>query len=114
VSLVGLTTQRNGNNRYVAFTRKSDEVAKEISCFIRDAEKIDTSHMEDAIISGVLYYADERKNDIKLDSVDGQKYNVRVPKGLMADIVKPYWGDEVTIKGKKQGKVILFESLKSE
>jgi len=109
VSLVGLTTTKNGNDNMVAFTRATEEIR--ITPIIHN---LDISAMEEFIICGKLEYADAKKSDIKLVTDEGESYTICVPKGLLSDIVKPYWEQYVTIKGKKQEKKIFFEDLQAE
>ena len=109
VSLVGLTAIRNGNDNKVAFTRTTEEI--KIAPIVHN---LDVSSMEEIIICGKLDYADASKSDIKLKAEDGESYTIYVPKGLLADIVKPYWEQYVTIKGKRQDKKIFFEDLQVE
>jgi hypothetical protein len=106
VSLVGLTTSKDGSDNSIAFTRTSDEIR--IAPIIH---KMDVSDMEEVIVTGQLNYASATKGDIRLDADDGLSYSISVPKGVLADIVKPYWEQFVTIKGKKQEKRIFFEDL---
>jgi hypothetical protein len=109
VSLVGLTAIRNGNDNKVAFTRTTEEI--KLAPIVHN---LDVSSMEEIIICGKLDYADANKSDIKLKAEDGESYTIYVPKGLLADIVKPYWEQYVTIKGKRQEKKIFFEDLQVE
>jgi hypothetical protein len=106
VSLVGLTTSKRGIDNTVAFIRPTDEI--EIAPIIHTAN---VSEMENVDISGKLTYADANKGDIKLEIGKGESYTVLVPKGILADIVKPYWEQYVTIRGRKQGDKIFFEDL---
>jgi hypothetical protein len=107
VSLVGLTASKNNNT--VAFTRATKEIA--IAPIIHN---IDVSNMEDIVISGKLNYADANKSAIKLETDDGESYTICVPKGVLADIVRPYWEQDVTITGKRQDKKIFFEDIQTE
>jgi hypothetical protein len=109
VSLVGFTTSKNGNDNTVAFTRSAEEI--KIAQIIHS---IDVSEMEDVVISGKLTYADASKSDIRLRTEKGESYTVFVPKGILADIVRPYWEQYVTIQGRKQGNKIFFEDLQLE
>ena len=108
VSLVGLTAIRNGNDNKVAFTRTTEEI--KIAPIIHN---LDVSNMEEIIIHGKLEYANANTDDIRLRTEE-ELYTICVPKGLLADIVKPYWEQHVTIKGKKQDKKIFFEDLQVE
>ncbi|MDR2501248.1 MAG: hypothetical protein LBD37_09285 [Treponema sp.] len=109
VSLVGLTTSKKGDNNMVAFTRPTEEI--KIAPIIH---KIDVSEMEDTLICGKLNYADANKSDIRLETDDGESYTISVPKGVLADIVRPYWEQYVTISGKRQDKKIFFEDIQTE
>jgi len=109
ISLVGLTTQKNGNENMVSFTRLTEEI--NLTPIIHTE---DVSEMEDILITGKLNYANATTSDIKLKTDDGDQYTIIIPKGLLADIVKPYWEQYVTIKGKKQEKKIFFEDLQGE
>jgi hypothetical protein len=109
ISLVGLTTQKNGDENMVSFTRLTDEI--NLTPIIHTE---DVSEMEDIIITGKLNYANAATSDIKLKTDDGDQYTIIIPKGLLADIVKPYWEQYVTIRGKKQEKKVFFEDLQVE
>jgi len=109
ISLVGLTTQKNGNENMIYFTRLSDEI--KLAPIIH---KENVSDMEDVFITGKLIYANAPTSDIRLTTDNGEQYTIIVPKGLLADIVRPYWEQNVTIKGKKQEKKIYFEDLQVE
>jgi hypothetical protein len=106
VSLVGLTTSKKGIDNTVAFIRPTDEI--KIAPILY---KINVSEMEDVVISGKLTYADAAKSDIRLRTAQGELYTVFVPKGILADIVKPYWEQDVTIRGRREENKIFFEDL---
>jgi hypothetical protein len=109
VNLVGLTTTRNGDDNMVAFTRLNEEI--KIAPIIHN---LDVSEMEEIVISGTLEYANAPKGDIRLKTEENEYYTIYVPKGLLADIVKPYWEENVTIRGRRQDKKIFFEDLQVE
>jgi hypothetical protein len=109
VSLVGLTTSKKDVDNTVAFTRPAAEI--EITPIVH---AVNTSEMQTVDISGKLTYADAKKSDIKLEAKNGESYTVLVPKGILADIVKPYWEQDVTIRGRKQENKIFFEDLHLE
>lgn len=106
ISLVGLTASQKGIETTVAFTRPTEKI--NIAPMIH---KADVSALEEIVVTGKLNYANASDNDIKLESTDGQIYTIFVPKGFLADIVKPYWEENVTIKGKRQDKKIFYEDL---
>lgn len=109
VSLVGLTALKEGKDNTVAFTRSADEI--KIAPIIHN---INVSEMEDILVTGKLTYANAANNDIKLVTNENESYTIFVPKGLLADIVKPYWEQIVTIRGRKQERKIYFEDLQVE
>ena len=55
-------------------------------------------------VSGMLRFADAgagNRNLIKLVNEEGPSYDIRVPVGLMDDIVRPMWNLHVTVRGSK-------------
>jgi len=55
-------------------------------------------------LTGRLEYADERseaKNSIRLTGERGQEHKIVVPRGMMADIVKPLWGSVVEVRAER-------------
>ena len=81
---------------------------------LSDIHNIDVSEMEDILIYGKLDYADASKGDIRLKTDEGESYIIFVPKVILADIVKLYWEQYVTIRGRKQDKKIFFKDLQAE
>jgi hypothetical protein len=69
-------------------------------------------------ITGRLRFASEleQQNEIRLEPDSGDApMRVRVPDGLMSDIVKPLWGERVTIEGMRRGEeILLMRILKAE
>src|SRR5207248_2894292 len=61
-------------------------------------EKPDVEAVE---VTGTLKFADSRKNtnEIQIISAGGVRHTVIVPPGMMSDIVKPLWDEEVTVTG---------------
>ncbi|MCY4073286.1 MAG: hypothetical protein OXG60_18495 [Chloroflexi bacterium] len=51
-------------------------------------------------VVGELQYADATKNQVKLFDDDGKWWQIVVPEGLAEDVVKPYFGDRVQVKGR--------------
>jgi hypothetical protein len=65
-------------------------------------------------VRGTLKYADHRKEDapeIRLIDAEGKSYRVQVPAGMMTDIVRPLWEDEVIVTGVSRRAVIVLESI---
>lgn len=112
VSFVGFTSNIAGRQKKVALTRtrrqapaiqKPDEVPE------------DTVSNEPITVSGTLRFADDLKNTpgtIKLESEHGgEVYTIIVPEGWMDDIVRPQWGNTVTIEGYKTIEGIHLEDI---
>lgn len=104
IKLFGITSILNGKERRVQLTSKKSEISSII-------EKTEYSYEEQArgnktieknAITGVLSAADNL-GKVKITSSDGERTTIIVPDGL-ADIVKTYWEEEVTIRFKSSGK----------
>jgi len=65
---------------------------------------------------GRLKYADERDQDkqrVQLVSKE-RSITIYVPEGMMADIVSPYWGREVTVLARLDRKRLVLESIRGK
>lgn len=103
ISLVGLTTLRNGEQRNVALTRTRNTVSLLPPL---PPEQEEERHVK---VSGTLRQAAYTKREqgrLQLDGSDGTKYRIIVPEGMMDDIVKPLWNDEVEVFGIQRDKGI--------
>ena len=98
---IRFSANTNGSTRDVTFTRP----ASTISPVVRTSLDTGAEFVE---VSGTLRYADASSNSghnrIKLIEDNGQLHNVRVPAGLMTDIVRPMWNSQVTVVGARSGK----------
>lgn len=108
VKTVGFTTTRGARERTVRLTRHSDDIltAVEAPPLKASAERI--------TITGELQFADGRSTSkcrIRVVEQDGTQHNVLVPEGLMADIVRPLWGERVSVTGTKGRKGIKLEDI---
>lgn len=100
VTLVGLTTVQHGDERKLAVVRPKQEIsvgtrndrADEGGAFVQ--------------VRGRLLLADATKatGRIKLIDEQGKSYNIVVPEGMMNDIVRPLWNDNVVVSGNRVGK----------
>ena len=106
VKLVGFTVKRNNESKTVPLTKIKTDFQ------IDDIKAIDeATRPENIELIGVLSYADSKKSTIKLTDKDNKDYIVTVPKGLLSDVVKPYFEEEVILKGLKVGKIIELKDL---
>ena len=112
VSMVGLTVHRPGRTRRVAFTRHRRDLSKPIPP-PRPLDDFDEGSDDRIIVRGSLHYANMigRFDTIRLEAQDGSVHEVRVPNGMMTDIVRPLWDDEVIVTGRRQGKRIELEDI---
>lgn len=107
IKTVGLTAARKGAPRRIVLTSSRDQVA-ESSWVTSD------SHAGDWLsIEGELRFADEigRKKEIKLVDANGKAHTVVVPEGMMADIVRPMWGNRVLVRGWRKDKTVQLEQV---
>ncbi|MGP0069162.1 MAG: hypothetical protein ACLQGP_36880 [Isosphaeraceae bacterium] len=104
VRVVGLTVLRQGEERRVALIKKHREP--------RAIRPTDETSIE---IIGRLLFANATsvRKKIKIVSDDGVAHSLDVPEGMMADIVRPLWEDEVRVQGKKRGDTIHLEHIES-
>lgn len=92
---VGLTVFRNGEESAVVLDR--DSLAA-----MRVANESHSSGEEYVTVVGELLLADKikpGKEKIQVLDEDKRKHEIRVPEGLMDDIVRPYWGQMVVVEG---------------
>lgn len=107
IKLVGFTTTRRGNNEAVSLTKISKEVHVDT---IHEVPSVPESEKSIEII-GTLSFADSKMSKIKLTDANKKDYVIIVPKGLLSDIVKPYFEDTVIIKGLQKGKNIELQDI---
>ena len=48
----------------------------------------------------------KRTNEIQIVSAGNVRHSIVVPEGMMSDIVKPLWEEDVTVTGTRKGKKI--------
>ena len=110
VRLVGFTSVRHGVERFVEVTRpKARVVATDSAPEAGKPTKVQ--------VHGVLRFADatQRTGQIKIvEAGTGKLHQVKVPEGMMSDIVKPLWDCEVVITGTIRNRVILLEDIEAQ
>jgi hypothetical protein len=70
-----------------------------------------------AEVRGTLRLADSRSQEagyIELIDTAGTSHRIRVPPGMMCDIVRPLYEDRVVVTGYRQGDAIVLESIEIE
>jgi hypothetical protein len=100
IKLVGLSAQRKGEEKKVAFSRVKKEIIP--SSMLENGETNEKPDKKMVKIKGILTFADAKLKKIKLTTSKGVRWTVEVPEGL-GDIVKPYWEESVIVQGRKTG-----------
>ena len=62
----------------------------------------------------MLRFADatgDESNIIKIVNDEGRRRSVKVPEGMMNDIVRPMWDSKVVIKGLRKGRSIVLQDI---
>ncbi len=101
ITMVGLTTFKDGQERKVSFSRQRDDIPDFSRHLPSDSHLEITDEIKE--VSGVLRYADalSDNSEVKLVVTEGRPWKILVPKGLMEDIVTPHWEKPVNVRGYK-------------
>jgi hypothetical protein len=119
VKSVGFTAVRANAERRVLFTRPRGAIAvpekpkasKEAIPAWSDVQEVEVE------IAGVLLEADGTNADVghvQVRTEDGNTELVIVPRGLMRDIVRPLFDEEVRVVGTRTASGILFKSIRPD
>lgn len=105
VSLVGITAYDGEAERSVEFVRSK----KEIPFPIEDAEdETDGEHVE---VVGTIDWASAQAESVKLTDEQGTRHTIAIDRSLMADVVRPYWEQEVRVSGVRSGNTIRMSDI---
>lgn len=112
VAVVGFTTMRGGTERFVEVSRpRRDIVIPEMGA----SEEPSAGRV---VVRGTLRFADATHGDSgQIKIVDEQGHptvSIKVPEGMMADIVKPLWDSLVVVSGRRVGNVIIMDDIDTE
>jgi hypothetical protein len=112
IELVGFTAVRGGAPTQVQLTYSPSVVP-----FFRDEaqQRADVKPDVDTVeVTGTLKFADSRRktNEIQIISAGNLRHTVVVPAGMMSDIVKPLWAEEVTVTGVQKGRKIHLTQIR--
>lgn len=114
IKLVGLTTIRDGQQNYIEITRPRP---------IRRSTNTPSARRRQrgpVTVVGELRYADSMPKAagsssddvIRLLDSSGAVHRIRVPQGMMTDIVRPLWEDRVAVTGTRQRGVIHLDDIR--
>lgn len=104
VKLVGLTSLAGGIERQVALRQPP----------VKERSHPANGQVSIVEVTGTLRFASsvsDRTPVIKVIDDQGKEHRFKVPKGLMADIIKPYWEERVEVKGEVRGKKIILVDI---
>ena len=107
ISFVGLTSQQGEQERRVQITRYQNTIR-----WIGETETGGGGEM--VTVTGRLLFADSTKgSEGRIDLIDATKerHKIRVPEGMMTDIVRPLYEDEVTVTGVKRKGLIFLQNI---
>ena len=120
VRSVGITARLGGSEMNFVFRRPREELAAAVAPHVEvlpgPPQEI---RVEELVVHvrGRLRFADDTPKHsasptIKIVPETGNESIVQVPEGMMADIVQPFWGQEVVIEGSRGPRgIILLKSI---
>lgn len=109
VRTVGFTALAAGQERRLILARSQAQEPPEFT------QQMINVVSEKVVVRGVLKFADARKEEqgeIRLVDSNNRAHTIRVPAGMMDDIVRPLWDYEVIVTGTKQQRVIILEDIR--
>ena len=110
INQVGFTLRRDNDERSVSVTKP----ASQFPLPPVGGPELAPKEPEAVEIRGLLLYADgtrDGQNRIKIIPGNGKGQFVRVPEGLMDDIVRPMWNSQVVVKALKNGRTIELQEI---
>lgn len=116
VKTVGLTVTRVSGVRTVALKSSKDESDETTALGARQAVAVLEEPERLVTLKGRLLFADEiseRRSKISIVDDEGKEWKIKVPIGLMSDIVRPLWEHEVEVKAKREGKIYVLEDIRA-
>jgi hypothetical protein len=111
VQQVGFTVERDRVERRVSITKPAAEITLPPMVEAATEGEIPGKPVE---IRGTLRFADamgDEDNRIKIVDKEGKSRSVRVPIGMMNDIVQPMWDSNVIVRGLQRGRSIVLQDI---
>lgn len=113
ISLVGFTSVRKGHPQFVEVTKHKNDILD--FAYIQKEVQPASEKVE---VKGILCFADATHQKAGLIRIinkeEDQTYTVKVPEGMMNDIVKPLWDCSVVVRGKLSGQNIELEDIEEQ
>jgi hypothetical protein len=110
VTSVGFASRSGTSSREVVIVQPKMRRTTGAPLFVEGRE----SDARSVTVHGVLLFADARRvasNTIEVHDPHGVTHSFLVPKGLMADVVRPYFNKTVTVSGTRRGSVTTLELI---
>ena len=111
VRQVGFTVERGSKERRVSVTKHALEIP--LPPIVEPATQ-DERPRKPVEVRGTLLFADATGGDanvIKIVNDNGKRRSVRVPEGMMNDIVRPMWDSKVVVKGLQKGRSVVLQDI---
>ncbi len=111
VQQVGFTVERGERPRRVSVTKPAAQISAPSIVEVTTDGKSPSRPVE---VRGILRFADatgDEDNVIKILDDNGKRRSVRVPVGMMNDIVRPMWDSKVVVKGLQKRRTILLQDI---
>lgn len=110
VKTMNLVSSRNGSKRHIEF--KKPKAQFKLLTGPPKSQLPEANNQEELItLIGTLSFADADKDTIKLTEGSGKKHKITVPEGLLSDIVKPHFQDEVEVQAIKRGNLFTLQDV---
>jgi hypothetical protein len=109
VTTVGITAVRGDRERRVVLAVPRDRVLESLPPGVPQP-----TDPGPGTIRGFLKYSDSRndaRGTIRIVDAEGRSHSIAVPIGMMRDIVRPMYEDEVVVKGRRKGQTIILETI---
>lgn len=108
VRTVGFTTLEGGKEKRVAMSRsfKKTPTTKKLASSADEQQFME--------VKGNLLAADARKQkdgSIEIIDDDGKSHHIRVPRGMMGDIVRPMFEERVVVRGLRKKSQVILDSI---
>jgi hypothetical protein len=113
IRMVGLTARQGARERQVVLSTPRNEIQIAVSDRVSVEEAVNVA-ISPVQIRGFLKLADSRSAEhgtIQLIDSEGRAHPVRVRPGMMSDIVKPLYEEEVIVSGTQQGDAITLDTI---
>lgn len=108
ITRVGFTATTDQGERRVALSARQEQIRDATA----KAKRMEPD--ESVVVQGVLLEADAKRKSLgRIQLVDehGKAHRIRVPRGMMSDIVKPMFEERVKANARRTGKDLLLETI---